>query len=85
MTGCDFRRFEQFETSPETIEQELRPAVLLTSTDRFKENCSIDIHSHEFRIENQKLLMISIHLLSISDSRVYLKVFDNTSRFSCSI
>ena len=27
MTGCAFSRYEQFETSPETIEQELRPAV----------------------------------------------------------
>ena len=27
VTGCVFCRYEQFETSPETIEQELRPAV----------------------------------------------------------
>ena len=27
MTGCAFRRYEQFETSPETIKQELRPGV----------------------------------------------------------
>ena len=27
VTGCIFRRYEQLETSPETIEQELRPAV----------------------------------------------------------
>ena len=27
VTGCVFRRYEQLETSPETIEQELRPAV----------------------------------------------------------
>ena len=27
MTGCTVRRYEQLETSPETIEQELRPAV----------------------------------------------------------
>ena len=27
MTGCTVSRYEQFETSPETIEQELRPAV----------------------------------------------------------
>ena len=26
-TGSAFRRYEQFETSPETIERELRPAV----------------------------------------------------------
>ena len=27
MTGCTVGRYEQLETSPETIEQELRPAV----------------------------------------------------------
>ena len=27
MTGCTFRRYKQLETSPETIEQVLRPAV----------------------------------------------------------
>ena len=27
VTGYAFRRYEQFETSPEAIEQELRPAV----------------------------------------------------------
>ena len=27
MTGCTARRYDQFETSPEAIEQELRPAV----------------------------------------------------------
>ena len=39
MTGYAFRRYGQFETSPEAIEQELRSAVC----DRFKENYSIDI------------------------------------------
>ena len=29
MTGCAFGRYEQFDTSPETIEQELLPAVCL--------------------------------------------------------
>ena len=28
VTGCAVSRYEQFETFPETIEQELRPAVL---------------------------------------------------------
>ena len=27
VTGFDFSRYEQFETSPETIEHELRPSV----------------------------------------------------------
>ena len=27
VTGCTFRRYEQLETSPEMIEQELSPAV----------------------------------------------------------
>ena len=44
MTGCTFRRYERLETSPETIEQELRPAVCEhRQTDRFKENYSIDL------------------------------------------
>ena len=43
MTGCTVRRYEQLETSPETIEQELRPAVCERRlTDRLKENYSID-------------------------------------------
>ena len=41
MTEYAFSRYEQFETSPEMIEQEL-----LTWTDRFKENYSIDIRVH---------------------------------------
>ena len=44
LTGCTVRRFEQLETSPETIEQELRPAVCeRRQTDRLKENYSIDV------------------------------------------
>ena len=43
MTGYAFRRYEQFETSPEAIEQELRPAVCeRQQADRFKEHYSID-------------------------------------------
>ena len=44
MTGCrpTVRRYEQLETSPETIEQELRPAVCeRRQTDRLKDNFSI--------------------------------------------
>ena len=42
MTECTFKRYEQLETSPETIEQELRHAVCEhrqtdTETDRLKE------------------------------------------------
>ena len=41
MTGCTVIRYEQFETSLKTIEQELRPAVCKhRQTD--KENYSID-------------------------------------------
>ena len=43
MTGCTVRRYEQFETFPETIEQELRPAVCERQKQRLKENNSIDI------------------------------------------
>ena len=42
--GCPVSRYEQFEISPETIEQELRPA----NSDRFKENYSIDVISCHF-------------------------------------
>ena len=42
-TGYAFSRYGQFETSPEKIELELRPAVCeRRQTDRFKENYSID-------------------------------------------
>ena len=44
MIGYTVRRCEQLETFPETIEQELRPAVCEHRlTDRLKENYSIDI------------------------------------------
>ena len=43
MTGCTARRYDQFEISPEAIEQELRPAVCeRRQTDRLKANYSID-------------------------------------------
>ena len=43
MTGSAFRLYEQLETFPEAIEQELRPAVCeRRETDIFKENYSID-------------------------------------------
>ena len=44
MAGCTVRQYEQLDTSPETIEQELRPAVCEhRQTDRPKDNYSIDI------------------------------------------
>ena len=49
MTGCTARRYDQFETSPEAIEQELRPAVCeRRQTDRLKANYSIDNDSDYF-------------------------------------
>ena len=43
MTGYTVRQYEQLETFPVTIEQELRPAVCERRlTDRLKENYSID-------------------------------------------
>ena len=43
MTGCTSGGYDQLETSPETIEQELRPAVCEhRQTDRLMENYSID-------------------------------------------
>ena len=48
MTGYTVRRYDQLETSPETIEQELRPAVCERrqtdrQTDLYMENYSIDL------------------------------------------
>ena len=39
MIGCTVRRYEQLETSPETIDQELRPAVC----EHRQENYSMDV------------------------------------------
>ena len=42
VTGCTVRRYKQLETSPEMIEQELRPAVCEhRQTDRLNENYSM--------------------------------------------
>ena len=50
MTGYAFRLYEQLETFPETIEQELRPTVCKRrQTDRFKENYSIDGYADNIR------------------------------------
>ena len=44
MTGSTSVGYDQFETSPEAIEQELRPAVCERRlTDRLKTNYSIDL------------------------------------------
>ena len=49
MTGCTARRYDQFETSPEAIEQELRSAVCeRRQTDRLKANYSIDYANNVF-------------------------------------
>ena len=43
MTGCTSGGYDQLDTSPEMIEQELRPAVCeRRQTDRLMENYSID-------------------------------------------
>ena len=45
MRGSTSVGYDQFETSPEAIEQELRPAVCeRRPTDRLKANYSIDVH-----------------------------------------
>ena len=46
MRGSTSVGYDQFETSPEAIEQELRPAVCeRRPTDRLKANYSIDIYT----------------------------------------
>ncbi len=65
MAGCTVRRYEQLETSPETIEQELRPAVCEhRQTDRRKENYGIDVNivineCYDFRLNNGSGLLIT--------------------------
>ena len=67
MTGCTVRRYDQLETTPETIEQELRPAVYeRRQTDRLKENYSIVDDSredvdHKFGIEVISLINYQSH------------------------
>ena len=47
MRGSTSVGYDQFETSPEAIEQELRPAVCeRRPTDRLKANYSIDINNN---------------------------------------
>ena len=62
MRGSTSVGYDQFETSPEAIEQELRPAVCERRlTDRLKTNYSIDIPYnhvlvigfHNFKTEKQ--------------------------------
>ena len=62
MTGYAFRRYDQFETSPEAIEQELRPAVC--DNDRFKANYSIDVFSI-VQVYGTTLCAISVQLCTI--------------------
>ena len=51
MTGCTSGGYDQLETSPETAEQELRPAVCeRRQTDRLMENYSIDGQNVEFQV-----------------------------------
>ena len=81
MTGCAFRLDEQLETFPETIEQELRPAVCERGqTDRFKENYSIDnytVQHHEQRcyrncaIERKKIVLFNCQPAVIRPAMLY--------------
>ena len=66
MTGCTVRRCEQLETFPETIEQELRPAVCeRCQTDRLKANYSIDTSKEPVCPRVELILKIIIILLII--------------------
>ena len=47
MTGCTSGGYDQLETSPEAIEQELRPALQSANADRFKANYSVDLLSSD--------------------------------------
>ena len=55
VTGCTVRRYEQLETSPETIEQELRPAVCEhRQTDRLKDSIDEAPTGHSWPAEQAK-------------------------------
>ena len=77
MTGCTVRRYDQLETSPETIEQELQPAVCeRRQTDRqtYMENYCIDNASLELNS-----ILSKLHTKS-KIGQIILKVEHATSR-----
>ena len=68
VTGYTVRRCEQLETFPETIKQELRPAVCERSqTDRLKENYSIS--------QSASPIQHTVNL--VFGYKVFLKVYFN--------
>ena len=75
VTGCTVRRYEQLETYPETIEQELRPAVCEhRQTDRLKENYNIDNHlGLQSTCSNNKYPKTNVNKSNSSAYMSYLK------------
>ena len=67
MTGCSFRLYERLDTFPDTIEQELRPAVCerrIVGLYRFKENYSIGLTNNN-----------KIHVLFVSKHSEWKIIF----------
>ncbi len=82
MTGCTVTRYEQLETSPETIEQELRPAVCEhRQTDRvsgtqygFQQGKSTTEPIFELRIMQEKHFEKNLHMLFVDLEKPYDRV-----------
>ena len=64
MRGSTSVGYDQFETSPEAIEQELRPAVCeRRPTDRLKPNYSIDIIQKGFFLIIIKIIINKMSII----------------------
>ena len=62
MTGCTVRRYDQLETSPETIEQELRPAVCeCRQTDRQTDLWRIIVDDDDRAIRKKPQWIVAIY------------------------
>ena len=70
VTGCTLGGYDQFETSPEAIDQELRPAVCeRRQTDRLKGNYSIDYYLHSATRVTYQSLAMPLHCRDTSADR----------------
>ena len=82
MTGCTVSQYEQFEISPETIEQELRPAVCEhRQTDRYKENYSIDIRIILYGVRWPGWLEHSTYDRGVLGSNPHRRRFETLGKF----
>ena len=80
MTVCTSGGYDQLKTSPDTIEQELRPAVCeLRQTDRLMENYSIDVGQkppHKYikdKTQGECIVTVLTHMFKISLIRIEVR------------